>query len=305
MKAEDQKVSWDQAIDQFLSYLFVEKGLSTNTLEAYSRDLINFQEFMEKNCSITDPVKTDTGDVLAWLRGLKDSGRSASSITRALSPVRGFFRFMIMEFGLRSSPTSVIGNPIRGRTLPIVLDPSEVEKLMHAPDLSKDSGIRDRALLEILYSCGLRASEAAALQLADADLKNGFLRVTGKGRKERIVPMGEEAITWLKSYLKGPRSRLLKKGNSFFIFVSNRSKPLSRQRIWQLIKKYALLAGIHKNVYPHVLRHSFATHLLEGGADLRSVQLLLGHSDIGTTQIYTHVDISRLRKIHRQYHPRG
>ena len=296
--------SWQTALDDYLSYLFVEKGLSSNTLEAYSRDLLAFQEVME-SLGLEDPAQVETAHILSWLKEQRARGQSPASVTRALSAIRGLYRFMILEYGLEKSPTAVISNPIKGRHLPVVLDVSEVERLMSAPDTEKDMGIRDRALLELLYSCGLRASEAAGLKLSDMDMSLGYLRVRGKGGKERIVPMGQEALYWVKKYVKGPRARLLKRANSFHIFVTNRSRPMTRQRIWQIIKKYALKAGITKEVYPHVLRHSFATHLLEGGADLRSVQMLLGHADISTTQIYTHMDMARLRQIHSRYHPRS
>ncbi len=287
-----------------MSYLFVEKGLARNTLDAYSRDLISFQEVME-SMGVAGPAQAETSHILAWLKGERARGQAASSITRALSAIRGLFRFMILEYGLKKSPTAVISNPIKGRHLPVVLDVGEVDRLLSAPDTGSDMGVRDRCLLELLYSCGLRASEAAGLKVSDMDLSLGYLRIQGKGGKERIVPMGQEAIFWVKRYIKGPRARLLKRRNSFHLFVTNRSRPMTRQRIWQIMKKYALKAGISKEVYPHVLRHSFATHLLEGGADLRSVQMLLGHADISTTQIYTHMDMARLRQIHKQFHPRG
>ncbi len=296
-------MSWQNDIDDYLAFIAVEKGLSTTTLEAYSRDLIEFSSFViDIGCK--KPEKVGTRHVLKWLTHLKKSGIAPSSSARKLSSVRGFFRYLLLENRIKASPTAVIGNPKVGRKLPLVLTPEEVERLLSQPNTEKPSGLRDRALLEILYSCGLRASEAVMLQMGQINLKGGFLKITGKGDKQRVVPLGEEAIFWLKNYIEKARPKLLKKANSYYCFVGRQGKPISRQRLWQIIKGYSLKAGLSDKIYPHCLRHCFATHLLEGGADLRAVQLLLGHSDITTTQIYTHLEIGYLRKVHKRYHPR-
>ncbi|NPA93946.1 MAG: site-specific tyrosine recombinase XerD [Thermodesulfobacteria bacterium] len=296
-------MAWQNDIDDYLAFIAVEKGLSNKTLEAYSFDMLEFASFA-KSQGKKEPEGVTTKLVLNWLSHLKKSGVTPATMARKLSSVRGFFRYLLMEGRIKASPTSVIGNPKIGRKLPLVLTPQEVERLLAQPDTGSLTGLRDRALLEILYSCGLRASEAVTLKLSQIHLQEGFLKIVGKGNKERIVPLGEEATFWLKEYLAKGRPKLLKNANSYFCFVGRRGKPISRQRLWQIIKKYSLMAGLSDKVYPHCLRHCFATHLLEGGADLRAVQLLLGHSDIGTTQIYTHIDTGYLRKVHRTFHPR-
>jgi len=294
---------WADDIDDYLAFISVEKGLSNKTLEAYSHDMVEFSKFME-DIGIRRPEHTKTSHILKWLSHLKKKQITAISITRKLSSVRGFFKYLLMEGRIEASPTAVIGNPKIGRKLPLVLSAKEVEKLLAQPDINKPTGIRDRSLLELLYSCGLRATEAVSLRLEHINFDVGFIRVLGKGNKERIVPLGEEASFWLKKYIKEARPKLLKKANSFYCFVGARGRPLSRQRLWQIIKRYSISAGLKDKIYPHCLRHCFATHLLEGGADLRAVQMLLGHSDINTTQIYTHLDSEYLRQIHKKYHPR-
>ena len=296
-------MSWQSDIDDYLAFVLVEKGLSRKTLEAYSFDLIEFSSFSE-NLKCKSPEDVHTRHVLKWLKHLKETGISATSISRKLSSVRGFFRFLLLENRISASPTAVIGNPKTGRKLPLVLTTREVERLLDQPDTSKPTGLRDRAMLEVLYSCGLRATEAVSLLMSQMNLQGGFLKITGKGNKERVAPLGDEAKYWLEKYIQKARPHLLKKAKSHYCFVGTRGKPLSRQRLWQIIKQYSLRAGLSSKVYPHCLRHCFATHLLEGGADLRAVQILLGHSDIGTTQIYTHLDTGYLRKVHRKFHPR-
>ncbi len=296
-------MAWQRDIDDYLAFISVEKGLSNKTLEAYSFDIVDFAAFAEdKGCH--RPEAATTKLVLKWLSKLKKSGASPSSMARKLSSIRGFFRFLLMESRIKTSPTAVIGNPKTGRKLPLVLTPQEVTRLMEQPDTSSPTGLRDRAMLEVMYSCGLRASETVMLKMSQINFHEALLKVVGKGNKERIVPLGEEANHWLKEYTEKARPGLLKKAKSYYCFVGRGGRPITRQRLWQLIKKYSLMAGLSEKVYPHCLRHCFATHLLEGGADLRAVQLLLGHSDITTTQIYTHLDSGYLRKIHRAFHPR-
>ncbi len=295
--------SWESLIDDYLAFISVEKGLSSTTLEAYSRDLLEFMEFALEN-KLSSPKKIAAGHVIRWLKKLRTAGISPVSATRKLSSLRGFFRYLVLEGIIPASPTSVINNPRTGKTLPTVLSVDEVERILKEARGPEPLGIRDRAMLECLYSCGLRATEAVNLLMNQIDLAAGFLRITGKGSKERVVPLGGEASSWLETYIKKARPLLLKRHNSYYCFIGRGGRPISRQRLWQIIKAYAQKAGIKQAVYPHVMRHSFATHLLEGGADLRAVQMLLGHSDISTTQIYTHLDMSHLRRVHRQFHPR-
>ncbi len=302
-KTDTSGIGWQPSVDEYMSFISVEKGLSATTLEAYSSDLLEFMDFAIKN-GLNSPTDVATSHVMAWLKILKENGISARSATRKLSSLRGFFRYLVLEGIISASPTSVISNPRTGRPLPTVLNVQEVERLITQPQGPSPLGIRDRAILECLYSCGLRASEAVNLLMNQIDLRSGFIRIVGKGNKERIVPLGEEAALWLEKYIKTGRPRLLNKRNSHYCFIGKTGRPISRQRLWQIIKHYAIKAGITRDVYPHVLRHSFATHLLEGGADLRAVQMLLGHSDISTTQVYTHLDMSHLRRVHRQFHPR-
>lgn len=296
-------MSWSKDIDDYIAFIAVEKGLSAKTLEAYSNDLVEFSIYME-NIGVNSPEQSKTSHILNWLSYLKKRQITPVTITRKLSSIRGFFKYLLMEGRIEASPTSVIGNPKTARKLPLVLSAKEVEKLLSQPDTTKPTGIRDRTILEVLYSCGLRATEVVSLRLEQIDLDVGFLRIWGKGNKERVIPLGEEASFWLNKYIKEARPKLLKKANSFYCFVGMRGKPLTRQRLWQIIKKYSVSAGLKDKIYPHCLRHCFATHLLEGGADLRAVQMLLGHSDINTTQIYTHLDTEYLRQIHKKYHPR-
>jgi integrase/recombinase XerD len=296
--------SWAGLLDDFMARLSIDRGVSPSTLDEYSRDLLNFVDFADRQ-KLAGPDDISPSDILAWLKSLRDSGLSPRTTARKLSALRGFFRFLVEEHGLNSTPLAAISNPRIGGHLPEVLSVSEVETLLEQPEVSKPAGLRDRALLELTYACGLRASEAVGLKLNQIDMKVGYLRILGKGNKERVVPVGKVAIEWLGNYLKSGRPKLLGKKASYFVFVGRAGKPITRQRFWQLFKAYSISAGIKNEVSPHVLRHSFATHLLEGGADLRVVQMLLGHSSICTTQIYTHLDLQHLRTIHQKYHPRG
>jgi len=285
-------LTWQSDIDDYLAFISVEKGLSATTLDAYSRDLVRFSEFAEGQ-GLDGPEEIRTSHIIAWLKLLKTQGIAPVSATRKLSSLRGFFRFLMVEGRLTASPTSVVSNPRAGRRLPSVLSVQEVDALLSQPDVDKPLGIRDRAILEVLYSCGLRASEAVGLLMNQINPDARFLKVSGKGGKERMVPFGEEAGYWLDRYIRSARPKLLKKAVSYYCFVGRRGRPITRQRLWQIIKTCAVRAGIKTRVHPHVLRHSFATHLLEGGADLRAVQMLLGHSDISTTQIYTHFTVKK------------
>ena len=304
MPEKETSTSWAELVDDFMSRLVIDQGASPNTLDAYSRDLLNFVDFAEGQ-RLANPGDINSNHILGWMKSLRDSGLSARTTARKLSALRSFFRFLVEEHNLDSTPLAVINNPRIGSYLPRVLSVSEVNALLEQPDVTRPIGLRDRGLLEVTYACGLRASEAVGLKLNQVDIKVGYVRIIGKGNKERIVPMGEIAIEWLTRYLKSGRPRLLGKRASYFVFVARAGRPVTRQRFWQLIKQYSRSAGIDRDISPHVLRHSFATHLLERGADLRAVQMLLGHADISTTQIYTHLDIEHLRTIHRKYHPRG
>jgi len=296
--------NWGLILDDYLSRLSVDKGLSQATIEAYSHDILDFIDFII-NQKIKEPKDIDSYYILLWLKRLREKGIIASSIARRISALKGFFKFLVRQYNLEKDPVSNITSPKLGRKLPIVLSVKEVEKLLKQPNIKNPRGIRDKALLETVYACGLRASEAVSLKMPQVEFNTGFLRIIGKGNKERVIPIGEVAIFWLKKYIKEARPILLKRHQSLYIFVGNKGQPISRQRFWQILKNYAIKAGITENVTPHVLRHCFATHLLEGGADLRVVQMLLGHASLSTTQIYTHLNLSYLRQIHKEFHPRG
>ncbi len=304
MSQEQLSQTWSMLIDDFMAHMSVERGASPHTLDGYSRDVLGFAVTVNSQ-GITEPQGVKPSHVLDWLSRLRSSGISAASATRKLSALRSFFRFLVAEHGLESSPTALVNNPRSGRSLPVVLSVRQIEEILEQPDTTRPRGLRDRAMLELAYACGLRATETVTLKLDSIDMKLGYCRVTGKGNRERVIPVGGEAMRWLERFVSDARPVLLGKGVSFYLFPARAGKPMSRQRFWQILKKYALAAGIATDVYPHALRHSFATHMLEGGADLRTVQMLLGHSDITTTQIYTHLDISHLRVIHRKYHPRS
>jgi integrase/recombinase XerD len=290
-------------IDGYMSYIAVEKGLSRNTLDSYSGDLIRYMNFLrELGYKIEESSKVE---VMSYLLSLRKRGLSTKTVARSISVLRGFYRWLADEGVLPTNPLEDMESPKTTRSLPEVLSLDEVDSLLEQPNSSQPVGMRDKAMLELLYATGLRVSELTNLELNNMNLEAGYLIVLGKGGKQRIVPMGEEALYWLKAYLEESRKRLLGNRWSPHAFVSHRGKGITRQGFWKIIKKYALTAGIRKNISPHTIRHSFASHLLEGGADLRSVQSLLGHEDISTTQIYTHVTRERLKKIHARYHPRA
>ncbi len=303
-KKEKTLEEWNLILDDYLARLSVDKGLSHATIEAYSNDILDFIDFIVDQ-GIKEPNDVDSYHILLWLKKLRERGIIASSIARRISSLRGFFKFIVKHYKLTKDPIAHITSPKLGRKLPIVLSVEEVEKLLEQPDINNPRGLRDKALLEIVYACGLRASEAVSLKMPQLEFNTGFLRIIGKGNKERIIPIGELAIFWLKKYIKEARPILLKKKQSLYVFVGPKGRALTRQRFWQILKNYTIKAGIRENVTPHVLRHCFATHLLEGGADLRVVQMLLGHASLSTTQIYTHLDLSYLRQVHKNFHPRG
>lgn len=294
----------DQAIDSFLAFLRAERGLAAATVEAYGRDLGKFSAALSSS-QRADLQAITAAQILAHLAELSRQGLSARSQTRALVAIRQLFKFLLRERLITSSPTEDIALPKAGRRLPVSLGMQGVEALLAAPNRQKPRGQRDAALLEIAYGGGLRASEVCGLKLDDIDLRRGVLLVRGKGDKERLVPLGEPAMDCIEQFMGDGRKQILHGRESVFLFANKSGKALTRQRFWQIIKGYAKGLGLRADLSPHKLRHSFATHLVEGGADLRSVQSLLGHADLSTTAIYTHVDGERLRRIYGQFHPRG
>lgn len=291
-------------IDQFLNFLLVEKGLSKKTLDAYSRDIIGYRDFLYKH-KRKRFSEEDTALILQHLIALRKSGLGARSRARHLVAIRGLYRFLVAEKILGRDPARLVDLPKMSLKLPHVLSVQEIELLLKAPDTKKPPGIRDAAMLELLYAAGLRVSELVKIRVQDVNLEAGFVRIYGKGSKERIVPIGLHAKEKISLYLKTSRPLSLKQTPSIFLFVARAGKPMTRQGFWKLLRRYAKQTGLNKKVTPHSFRHSFATHLLEGGADLRAVQIMLGHVDISTTQIYTHVTREHLKKLHQQFHPRG
>lgn len=294
----------NQYLDLFLSYLLVEKGLVKNTIEAYSRDMVKYLDFLDKRgcCSISSIRPIDVADFLAWL---KSAGLGPRSRARALSAVRMFHRFLLIEGYGETNPTTIIEAPKTVSKLPEVLNCREVELLLASPRGAGMCEVRDQAMLELLYATGLRVSELVSLKVRDVNISAGYLMTFGKGGKERLVPMGESSCSAVARYLTDTRPAADKSGDNPYFFLSRLGGRMTRQAFWNIIKKRAFEAGIRKNISPHTLRHSFATHLLENGADLRSVQAMLGHADLSTTQIYTHVTRERLKRIHEEFHPRG
>jgi integrase/recombinase XerD len=294
----------DQWVDQYLNYLLVEKGLARKTIEAYAGDLRAFICFINAE-KIARLEEADTAVVLKYVIELRKNGRGPRTRARHLIAVRGFFQFLTRSGKLKSNSAQLIDLPKSGLKLPDILNIDEIEKLLAAPDRQKAKGVRDAAMLELIYAAGLRVSELVDMPLAGLNLEAGFVRVTGKGNKQRIVPIGRKAIACLQVYLEKSRPLLATDRPSIYLFLAHAGKPMTRQGFWKLLRKYALKAGIVKRITPHILRHSFASHLLEGGADLRAVQVMLGHVDIATTQIYTHIAQKRLIEIHQRFHPRG
>jgi integrase/recombinase XerD len=294
----------DKAAQAFLDYLIVERGLSANTVAAYAHDLSQFVEYARKKGADSADGLTE-GILLGFMGGLQKAGMSPSSISRKLSAIKTFCKFACREGFLKTDFTANTGGMREVKKLPSVLSIEEVNSLLAQPDGSNPSGSRDKAMLETLYASGLRVSELINLRLIDMNLDVGFVRCFGKGSKERIVPIGKVAIEYLNRYLSSGRPKFARSGSSEYLFLTNRGKKMSRVGFWKLIKKYAARSGITKNITPHTLRHSFATHLLQGGADLRSIQEMLGHADIATTQVYTHVSRDKLKEVYKESHPRA
>ena len=296
--------SLDIFVDQYINYLLFEKGLSEKTIESYSSDLSKYLEFLSRK-GVKDITQADTPMILKHLIALRESGLGSKSCARHLITLRGFYKFLAQEKILEFDPAKLIDLPKSGLKLPDVLSVSEVNLLLNIPDINTPLGKRNSAMLELLYAAGLRVSELVNLKFLDVNLEACFVRVMGKGSKERIVPFGLYAKNKINDYINNSRPLLLKNRISKYLFVARAGKPMTRQGFWKLLKQYVKQAGIKKKVTPHSLRHSFASHLLEGGADLRTVQVMLGHVDISSTQIYTHVARDHLRLIHEKYHPRG
>lgn len=294
----------NQDIDRFLDVLWMERGLSQNTLAAYRRDLSGFDDWLTRHRKI-GLLKARREDLLAYLSSRVETGSKPRTTARLLSSLRRFYQYALREGWVEVDPSDRIDAPKLGRSLPKSLTEDEIESLINAPDTKTALGLRDRAMLELLYATGLRVSELVELRMLQVNLRQGVVRTLGKGSKERLVPMGETAIDWLEKYLNEGRPDLLKARKCEHLFITQRGAAMSRQAFWYVIKRHAQQAGIHKSLSPHTLRHSFATHLLNHGADLRVVQMLLGHSDLSTTQIYTHVARERLKGLHAQHHPRG
>ena len=298
------KESSKPIIDGFCDALWLEDGLARNTLDSYRRDLQQFAGWLEQR-SATDLLAVDQALIQDYLAHKFRSKARASTAARLLSTLKRFYRHALRQNTIKSDPTLRIDTPKLPRPLPKTLTEADVESLLAAPALDQPLGLRDRAMLEMLYASGLRVSELVTLKVPQVSRDMGVVRVMGKGSKERLVPLGEEALSWLERYLREARPALLGKKTSDALFVTTRAAVMTRQAFWHLLKRYALLAGLHKPISPHTLRHAFATHLLNHGADLRVVQLLLGHADISTTQIYTHVAQERMKQLHAKHHPRG
>lgn len=294
----------DKLIDRFIHYLAVERGLSKNTLESYQRDLIGYTNFLKKG-GVWDVNQTRRANVISYLAELQKNGRATSTISRNLASIRAFYGFLLRDGLIDGDPTANLESPKIEKRLPNVLSVKDVEALLDAPDLKESAGLRDKAMLELLYATGIRVSELVSLNIDDINLNMGFLKCYGKGAKERIIPLGSVALKFLQDYTSRSRKQLLRNQEETSLFLNHHGQRLTRQGFWKIIKKYAKQANIKKDITPHTLRHSFATHLLENGADLRSVQEMLGHADISTTQIYTHITKSRLKEVYAKTHPRA
>jgi integrase/recombinase XerD len=293
-----------QEIERFTDALWMEHGLSEHTLAAYRNDLAGLAAWLQQQ-GVPELPQARREDLLAYLAERVIAGARPRTTARLLSSLRRYYRYLVREGRLQADPSILIETPRIGRPLPDSLSEREVEDLLDAPDVQDTLGLRDRAMLELVYACGLRVSELVGLATEQVNLTQGVVRLTGKGKKERLVPLGEEAVDWVQRYLDGSRSQLAGSSQARQLFITTRGKGMTRQAFWYRIRHYALKSGINKHLSPHTLRHAFATHLLNHGADLRVVQMLLGHSDLSTTQIYTHVARERLKDLHTQHHPRG
>jgi integrase/recombinase XerD len=294
----------DDHLQQFIHYLTVEKGLSTNTLDSYKRDLKQYLAYL-KNAGNPNVEETTRQDIVSHLKALREQGKANSTISRSMASIRAFYQFLIKDQIIKNDPSAHLETPKIERRLPKVLSIAEVEALLGAPQTSTPFGQRDGAMLELLYATGIRVSELISLTIEDVHLQMGFVKCMGKGSKERIIPLGKVAIDSLETYIQAGRVRLSTSKRINALFLNHHGNPISRQGFWKIIKKHSKDAGIKKEITPHTLRHSFATHLLENGADLRSVQEMLGHADISTTQIYTHVTKTRLKDVYSKAHPRA
>jgi integrase/recombinase XerD len=289
-------------IDAYLDHLRVERRLAPLTIESYSRDLVALARFAEAANLAVEAVSRQ--DLEAFVRGLMSSGLSPRSTARAVASVRGFYRFLVLDRRLDGSPADDLRAPRAWPALPRFLSIDEVDRLLAAPDVATPRGLRDRAMIELLYATGLRVSELMGLRAADLNLEAGYLTCTGKGDKQRLVPLGDEAVAWVQRYLRDGRPAILAGRSSPRLFVNARGGALSRVGFWKILKAHGVRAGLPRGLSPHVLRHSFATHLLDRGADLRAIQMMLGHADLSTTQIYTHVIEARMRAVYERFHPR-
>jgi integrase/recombinase XerD len=290
-------------IDRFLDAIWMERGLSENTLGAYRADLVALNQRLDsKSVPLVDAGRADIMDYIAWR---VEGGAKPRSTARQLSSFRRFYRYLLREGIIREDPTVNIAMPKIGRSLPQSLTQQDVESLLAAPKVSEPLGHRDRTMLEVLYATGVRVSELINLTLSQINLNQGVLRIVGKGDRERLIPLGDEAQDWIREFIDGPRGEILLERQTEYLFPTRRGDRMTRQAFWHIIKRYAKKAGISKKLSPHTVRHAFATHLLNNGADLRVVQLLLGHSDVSTTQIYTHVARERMKELHERHHPRG
>lgn len=294
-----------EGVDDFLAYLSLEKGLSENTLQGYESDLRQFLDRLQATSRPSSWREVTAADVSDWIYSLSEEDYSNASLCRKLSAVRAIDAFLLRDRSIEKSFTEIVVGPKLRRKAPFTLSIQEVDRLLRAPDETTPQGLRDRAMLELFYSSGLRVSELSGLQLQQIDLDLGALKVFGKGSKERVCPMGSKAVAAMDNYLRNGRPALVKAKTGSAVFLSARGTAISRKTVWFLVKKYTQAAGIDKPVKPHMLRHSFATHLLTGGADLRIIQELLGHADISTTQIYTTVEAERTRSAHEEFHPRS
>ena len=293
----------DPALQRFLDAVWMERGLSANTLAAYRADLTALGRWLDDHQSAL--LKATRTDLLGFIAARVEGGSRPRSTARQLSSFRRFFRYVIREGLMTEDPTSQIAMPKIGRSLPKSLTEAEVDALLEAPSVGDPLGHRDRTMLEVLYATGLRVSELVSMKHNQINFNQGVMRVVGKGNRERLIPLGEEAMRWLRQFMQGPRTEILLERQTDYLFPTRRGDRMTRQAFWHIIKRYAKKASVEKDLSPHTLRHAFATHLLNHGADLRVVQMLLGHSDLSTTQIYTHVARERLKELHSQHHPRG
>ena len=295
----------DTFLKEYLAYLKLEKNLSGNTVSSYRNDISSFIRFLEEN-KISDPSRIESRIIIRFFTNLEKIGLTSSSAARYFSSLKGFLNYLFTNNYIKNNPIEKVSPPKLGKTLPGVLSFEEIDKILSLPDTNEILGLRDKTILEVFYACGLRISELISLKLSDLFLTEEMIRVFGKGSKERIVPIGSSAINWINVYLTKSRPLLQKKMKSEnYLFLNSRGSKLSRMGVWKIVSRYLKESGIEKDAHPHTFRHSFATHLIEGGADLRSVQEMLGHADISTTQIYTHIDREFIKQVHKQFHPRG